>query len=105
MEPRRDDGEVSGAEDGSEEESEEGQEKWRSPRGWMGAGAEAALEDQAQASSGQAQSDRELEAGRLMDDSRFWFIYLFIHDLVFSVDIWYDISCGIVFCQDIFEYF
>ena len=45
---------MSGAEDGSEEEeSEEGKEKWRrSPRGRMGAGAEAALEDQAQASSG-----------------------------------------------------
>ena len=64
---------MSGAEDGSEGESEEGKEKWRrSPRGWMGAGAEAALEDQAQASSDQAQSDRELEAGRLMDDNSFF---------------------------------
>ena len=75
MEPRRDDGEVSGAEDGSEEEeSEEGKDEWRrSQRGWVGAGAETALEDQAQASSGQAQSDRELEAGRLMDHNRFQF--------------------------------
>ena len=50
---------MSGGEDGlEEEESEEGQEKWRrSPREWMGAGAEAALEDQAQARTGQAQSD------------------------------------------------
>ena len=37
----------------------------------MGVGAEAALEDQAQPSSGQAQSDRELEAGRLMEDNFF----------------------------------
>ena len=68
------DGEVSGAEDGSEEEREEGKETWRrSPRGWMRGGAEAALEDQAQASSGLAQSVRELEAGCLMNDNRFWF--------------------------------
>ena len=62
-------------EDGSEEEeSEEGKDEWRrSQRGWVGAGAETALEDQAQASSGQAQSDRELEAGRLMDHNRFQF--------------------------------
>ena len=38
----------------------------------MGAGAEAALEDQAQPSSGQAQSYRELEAGRLMEDNSFF---------------------------------
>ena len=75
----RRDGEVSGAEDGSEEESEESKEKWRrSPRGWMGAGAEAALEDQAQASSGDAQSDRELETGRLMDDNRFWLNFFLV---------------------------
>ena len=51
----------------------------RSPRGWMGAGAEAALEDQGQASPGQAQSNRELEAGRLMEDIRFClFNYYFV---------------------------
>ena len=47
---------MSVAEDGEEqEESEEvkGQRR-RSPRGWTGADAEAVLEDQAQASSGQA---------------------------------------------------
>ena len=42
----------------------------------MGVGADAALEDQAQISSGQAQSDRELEAGHLMKDSRFWFHFV-----------------------------
>ena len=73
---------MSVAEDGEEqEESEEvkGQRR-RSPRGWTGAGAEAALEDQAQASSGKVQSDRELEARRLMEDNRCSFY--FFGDLV-----------------------
>ena len=68
----------------------------------MGAGAEAALEDQAPASSGQAQSDREPESGRLMEDSRFWFIYLFFCDLVL-VWTYGTILLGVsFFCQDIF---
>ena len=71
-------------EDGSEEEeSEEDQEKWRrSPRGWMGAGAEAALEDQAQASSGQTQSDGKLEAGSLMADQAAGFGFICFDDFV-----------------------
>ena len=49
----------------------------------MGAGAKAALEDQAQASSGQAQSDRELKARRVMDDNMFSFY--FFDDLVLGL--------------------
>ena len=48
-------------------ESEDDKGQWRrSPRGWMGAGAKATLEDQTQASSVQAQSDRRLEDSRCL---------------------------------------
>ena len=51
----------------------------------MVAGAEAALEDHAQASSGQAQSYRELEAGRLMEEAGFClFIYFCVLVLVLT---------------------
>ena len=60
-------------------ESEEDKGKCRrSPCVWMGAGAQAVLEDHAQANSRQAQNDGELEAGSLMADQIAGFGFIFL---------------------------